>query len=224
MRKKLTAQERSEVARRASARPKDRLWKKHPTGICGIPGCGAKHYMKDLCELHYKRWKRTGSVGGLGRQARQPKKTLEGHQPLIARPMQHPTKRLQKMVEDKGRSFVQKERDRRIKRLVACVDSHGERIPYITDAQRGRIVYRKGSAEVLVEGETCELLAKAGLVFDNGAGVLVLTESGKETVSEWGVVGLGDASARVEFPGQPESGEALPGDHDEDGREMPEAR
>jgi hypothetical protein len=33
------------------------------TRICKVKGCTRKHYAKELCLMHYQRWKRHGDVG-----------------------------------------------------------------------------------------------------------------------------------------------------------------
>lgn len=38
--------------------PRKAEWRKHPTGICGTPGCGRKHFTHDLCNRCWLRYRR----------------------------------------------------------------------------------------------------------------------------------------------------------------------
>lgn len=40
------------------SQPRRQEWKKHPTGVCGTPGCGRKHFTHDLCNRCWLRRRR----------------------------------------------------------------------------------------------------------------------------------------------------------------------
>lgn len=47
-----------------NAKPrKDRLWQRHPTGVCEVPACGRKHVSRGFCGMHLMRVRRTGRPG-----------------------------------------------------------------------------------------------------------------------------------------------------------------
>lgn len=41
-----------------TSEPHFKQWAKHPTGICGEPGCGRKHFTHDMCNMHWLRHRR----------------------------------------------------------------------------------------------------------------------------------------------------------------------
>lgn len=206
-----TAQERSEIARKNAmgSRPRERLWTRHPTGICGVPGCGRKHFMKDMCEMHHSRWKRTGSVGLIGPKNKQSGPIDGASREVIARPPRAPTPRAEKAAEKKGLSFVQRERERRKRKETMMRVYYGSNIPYVRLDDGLRVVYAKANKEVLADEWAIQALERTGLLVDNGAGVLVAAPSSPPALPEREVATGQDASEPVSEAG-PDHGGAAP--------------
>lgn len=180
----LTPQQRSELASKASSGPHDRLWRRHPTGICGIPGCGRKHYMKDLCGMHHARWAKTGNTGPVG-LTRERKETYgrSSSTPTVARKREMPTEAARKAASAKVRSVVTGERARRIRKLAMYVDACGTGWNTVVEPDGKRYAVKKDGGLLEFDDGTASTLSASGWLHEDGRGACRLTRAGEEAVS-----------------------------------------
>lgn len=182
----MTPDERKRRCSEASKGPHDRLWKRHPTGICGIPGCGRKHYMKDLCQMHHKRWTRTGSTGPLSPyKVRSNRYTPRASSPAVARSRELPTEQGRVAAVAKARTIVHGERARRIRMLAAIVDRCGSFWETTFDNEGKRFAIATDGSLVEFDDGRASTLSASGWIHDGGRGACRLTRAGEETLSQW---------------------------------------
>lgn len=189
--KKVSKEYLSHIRSRASSGKHDRLWAKHPTGICGIPGCGKKHFMKDMCIMHYNRWMKHGTPGPVG-ELRRRKRNNCSFDEAHAAPM--PTEAGRAAQTQKVRGVVHAERARRLRALAALVDQLGCTWECVSATSDARMFRGHSGTCVEVSNATAEILAASGWLADGGRGTSRLTRSGEEAVSIW-TLGANEASA-----------------------------